>query len=191
MHFRCVYILFFLTLAIFTESAAQTSLFSTQLNLSMGATRVAKGDYPQTGFSTSVKEMYLVTGAIYIEGGFCTSFLNSLQKTDGVYHAHQATLLTAPVGVGFYMGDDRLYLNFGVDFLTGIYTNTPKEIPDPRQWVIGYMPEFGFSLKVGRYHKRGFGLGMMGRILLIQSADSGESNNPHVGFAGVGIVFRF
>lgn len=191
MNFRGVYTLLVLMLAVFTKPAAQTSLFSTQLNLSMGATRVTKGDYPQTGFSTSVKEMYLVTGAIYIEGGLCTSFLNSLQKTDGVYKDHQATLLTAPVGVGFYLGDDRLYMNFGLDFLTGIYASTPKEIPDPRQWVIGYMPEFGFSLKVGRYHKRGFGLGMMGRILLIQSADSGENNNPHVGFAGVGIVFRF
>lgn len=185
-----VYILLLL-LATFFKSTAQSSLFSTQLNLSMGTTQVAKGDYPQTGFSTSVKEMYLVTGAIYIEGGFCTSFLNSLQRTDGIYHNHQATLLTAPVGVGFYMGDDRLYLNVGLDFLTGMYTNTPDEIPDPRKWVIGYMPEFGFSLKVGRYRKRGFGLGMMGRILLIQSADSGESNNPHVGFAGVGMVFRF
>lgn len=171
---------------------AQASLFSTQLSLSMGAGKVLKTDKMQTSFNTGVKEMYLLTGAIYINAGLNTTFLNSIKKvSDTSAIPHRATLLTLPVGIGFYMGDDRLYLLCGVDVLSGMYTNTANETPDPRQWVIGYMPEFGFSLKVGGKGRSGFGLGMVGRLMFMQSPMGGEGSAPYLSFAGVGVIVRF
>lgn len=167
--------------------------FSTQIDALYGTARLAGSDEKLPSFYGEVKGYYFPTGAIYVCTGLGMGSLNSRSLATDYSPAltRHATTLSIPSGVGFTMGDDRANFFSGINFTPVLFLETPAGITDPRKVSWGFMPEFGFRMKVGPRDTKGIQLGLVGQLHLITPPSKEDVNLKHCSYAGAGLVIRF
>jgi hypothetical protein len=162
------------------------NLFTTHVDMELGAARVERGDKTGLGFSASVKGLYQSAGAMYKSLGLGVTMMNSMSR-DSSGGSHQAGIIHFPIGIGFAMGDDRAMIINGIDILPAYYFNTSGAVRE-RAFCVGAGVDLGYDIRVGpRLH-----LGMMGKLQFFQPFDKDEHTDwPRFGFVGVGVIMRY
>ncbi len=173
---------------------SQKDLFSTQIDITAGTSRILRQDQPGIGFSSDVKCVYQLMGNIYVDAGLGTTYFNSQPLTASpelLNTSHTATALYIPAGIGFNMEDDRAGIICGIDELTAIYPQLSHNLLNQTKIVLGLSPEFGFNFKIGRANQKGFNLGLIGKLQLLQSPLTKEGPGLKYGFFGIGTLITF
>lgn len=164
-------------------------LLTTHFEWEAGAGKVYKNDHSDLSFSGTVKGLYMLTGALYLNMGLGVSLLNSspVQEPSGPVMNHKAFLINFPVGIGFTIGDDRAQLFNSLDFFPVYYADYP-DVRQRRRFSYGVGADLGFHFLI----RKKLHLGMMGKVQLFQSFDKEENDSfPRLGFAGAGLLLRY
>jgi hypothetical protein len=141
-----------------------------------------------------VKCAYQLTGNLYVDAGFGTTYFNSQQLTASaelLNTNHTATAIYIPAGIGFNMEDDRAGIICGIDELTAVYPQLSHNLFSQTKIVLGLAPEFGFNFKVGRANQKGFNLGLIGKLQLLQSPMAKAGPGLKYSFFGIGTLISF
>jgi hypothetical protein len=166
------------------------NLLVTHVDLVIGASKVKKEDQnSELGFSGTVKGLYALTGALYVNMGVGVTRMNSRNKSDAMVMSekHSATAITLPLGIGFSIGDDRAQIVNGIDFFPVYYVDVPG-VKRPRQFAYGVGVDLGFHIRIReRLH-----LGMIGKLQMFEPFDRDEHQSfPRYGFVGGGVLLRY
>ncbi len=170
--------------------APKGNLLVTHIDATVGASRVThKDESPELGFSATVKGLYALTGAIYLNMGLGITRLNSRLHANEFFlsEKYSSTIVTLPVGIGFAIGDDRAQIVNSIDFFPAYYVDFPHTTR-PRQFSYGVGVDMGFHIRIReRMH-----LGMMGKLQLFQPFSKDDPRQiPQYGFVGGGILLRY
>jgi hypothetical protein len=167
-------------------------LFGTQITLSAGTGRVSRTDRPMFSLALECKEVYNLTGALFISGGNGLSLIRSQARpVTGDRFERQVLYAYIPAGIGFSMGDDRAAIITSVDALSGAYLYNGPKSENSRRFAYGLAPEFGFLFHTGRRYHRDMEIGMTGKVRFMQTPDRNDGSALRYCYGGIGLMLRF
>jgi len=169
--------------------APKKNILTTHADLCIGAGRTARTDQADLSFAGTVKGLYMLTGALYVNMGVGVTRLNSMAREDNMLHpgSNKAMVASFPLGVGFTMGDDRAQVINNIDFLPVYYVDNPP-VKRQRTFTYGVGVDLGFHIRI----KQRLHMGMIGKLQLFEPFDKDEPQSfPRYGFIGAGMLLRY
>lgn len=165
------------------------NILTTHVDLCVGAGRTASTDHSDLSFAGTVKGLYMLTGALYVNMGIGVTRLTSIIGTDSSLFLgkNKAMIASFPLGIGFTIGDDRAQIINNVDFLPVYYVDNPS-VRRQRTFTYGVGVDLGFHIRI----KQRLHLGMIGKLQLFEPFDKDEPQSfPRYGFIGAGMLLRY
>lgn len=162
-------------------------LFSPQLDIITGASRVYRGDRSGIGFSITDKGIYQLSDFFHFNAGLGITVLNSRPSgSASPDSAHWANIIHTSVGFSFIIGDDRFQVVSTIDLLPSYYMGSSADITGPQRFAWGLSSEFGFQMRIRRY----WYVGLTGKLQVFRRFDT-NGFWPQYGLAGAGPTIRF